>query len=127
VAHNRSRVATVLVVEDEPLLRVDLAEVLSNMGYRVLEASDAEAAIRLLERCPEIIAVITDRNMPGAMDGLALAHVVRKRWPPCALIMVSGEHRPGESEFPAGMRFLSKPVGARSLRATLGELGAGLI
>jgi CheY-like chemotaxis protein len=127
VAQNRSRFATLLVVEDEPLLRIDLADMLSNMGYTVLAAPDSEAAIKLLETCPKIIAVITDRNMPGTMDGLALAHVVRKRWPPCALLMVSGEHRPSENEFPAGMRFLSKPVNAPSLQATLEELGAGLI
>lgn len=114
------------MVDDEPLIRMELADVLSEMGYTVLEAAHPAAAIVLLETHPEIGAVITDMNMAGDMDGIALAHVVRRRWPPCALIMVSGHREPTDGELPIGMRFLSKPVGAQSLRRTLGELGVGL-
>ena len=126
MAHSRQPTLTVLVVDDEPLIRIELADVLSDIGYTVLEAATPAAAIVLLEAHPEISAVITDLNMPGDMDGIALAHVVRKRWPPCALIMVSGQLRPADGELPLGMRFLSKPVGARSLQRTLGELGVSL-
>lgn len=117
---------TILVVDDEPLIRLDLADVLSDMGYTVLQAANPADAVLLLEAHPEIDAVITDMNMPGAMDGVALAHVIRRRWPPCALIMVSGQLEPAEGELPFGMRFLSKPVGALSLQRTLGDLGVGL-
>ena len=116
---------TLLVVEDEPLIRIELADLLIDMGYRVLEAARADAAIRILEAHPEIVAIITDLDMPGSMDGLALARVVRDRWPPCALIMVSGHHRPDPAELPSGLRFLSKPVATRSLERTLNELGVG--
>jgi CheY-like chemotaxis protein len=118
---------TLLVVEDEPLIRIELADVLSDMGYAVLEASNADAAIRYLETRPEIVAVITDLSMPGSLDGLALARIVRERWPPCALIMLSGHRRPAEAESPTGMRFLPKPVASRSLERTLGELGVGIV
>ena len=117
---------TLLVVEDESLIRIELADHLSDMGYRVLEAASADAAIGLLEARPEIVAVITDLSMPGSMDGLVLARTVRERWPPCALIMISGHHRPAPSELPPGLRFLSKPVASRSLERTLGELGLGI-
>ena len=117
---------TLLVVEDEPLIRIELADHLSDMGYCVLEAAGADVAIRLLEAHAEIVAVITDLSMPGSMDGLALARIVRERWPPCALIMISGHHRPAPSELPAGLRFLPKPVASRSLERTLGELGLGI-
>ena len=73
---------TVLVVEDEPLIRSDLSDLLTDMGYTVLEAASADQAIALLETRAEIIAVITDVHMPGSMDGLALARIVRERWPP---------------------------------------------
>jgi CheY-like chemotaxis protein len=114
---------TLLVVEDEPLIRIDLADSLAEMGYRVIEAVSADTAIKALETHPEIVAVITDLSMPGSMDGLALARVVRERWPPCALIMVSGHQRPAASELPSGLRFLPKPVAFGALRRTLGELG----
>ena len=117
---------TLLVVEDEPLIRIELADHLTDMGYRVLEAASADVAIELLETHPDIAAVVTDLSMPGSMDGLALARIVRERWPPCALIMISGHHRPDPSELPVGLRFLPKPVASRSLERTLGELGLGI-
>ena len=126
MAQSRQPPRTVLVVDDEPLIRIELADLLSDMGYTVLEAATPAGAIVLLEAHPEISAVITDMNMPGDMDGIALAHVVRKRWPPCALLMVSGQIRPADGELPLGMPFLTKPVGARSLQRTLGELGVGV-
>lgn len=115
--------STLLVVEDDPLIRIDLADALADIGYGVLEASGADRAIRLLETHPEIVAVITDRDMPGSMDGMALVRLVRERWPPCALIMVSGQVAPPASDLPAGLRFLSKPVTTGLLGRTLGELG----
>jgi CheY-like chemotaxis protein len=117
---------TLLIVEDEPLIRIDLADRLADIGYQVLEAASAEQAIALLETRPEISAVITDLNMPGSMDGLALARVVRERWPPCALIMLSGHQQPIDADMPSGSRFLSKPVVESSLRRTLDLLGVGL-
>lgn len=123
MAGQRSPPTTVLVVEDESLIRIDLADLLSDMGYIVLEAGSADQAIALLETRPEIVAVITDINMPGSMDGLALARIVRERWPPCALIMLSGQSKPADADMPARARFLAKPVVLRSLRHTLGDLG----
>ncbi len=73
---------TLLIVEDEALVRIDLADLLGDMGYEVIEAAGADQAIALLETHPEIVAVITDIQMPGSMDGLALARAVRERWPP---------------------------------------------
>ena len=126
MSRSGSHSLTLLVVEDEPLIRIELADSLSDMGYRVLEAARADVAIKLLEAHSEIVAVITDLSMPGSMDGLALARIVRERWPPCALIMISGHHRPAPSELPSGLMFLPKPVASRSLERTLGELGVGI-
>jgi CheY-like chemotaxis protein len=116
---------TLLIVEDEPLIRIDLADLLGDMGYEVIEAASSDQAIALLETHPEIVAVITDIHMPGSMDGLALARAVRERWPPCALIMLSGHGRPRADEMPAGARFLAKPLVLGTLRQTLGDLGVG--
>ena len=71
-----------LVVEDEALVRFDLTQSLQAEGYETFEAADAAEAIGVMEAHPEIRVVFTDIQMPGTMDGLALSHYVRKRWPP---------------------------------------------
>ncbi|MBB3543830.1 response regulator [Rhizobium sp. BK399] len=69
--------ATVLVVEDEPLLRLAIVANLQDEGFTVLEASGAAAAIGIIENHPEITLLFTDIDMPGTMDGLLLAAFVR--------------------------------------------------
>lgn len=76
-----SPVATILVVEDEPVVRMAMALELEDAGYRVLQAPDASRAIAILERESSIKVIVTDIDMPGDMDGLQLAHAVRNRWP----------------------------------------------
>ena len=76
---------TILVVEDEVLVRLNVVESLEELGYLVLQAANAADAITLLERRPDIRIVFTDVQMPGTVDGLMLADVVSKRWPRQAL------------------------------------------
>ncbi len=83
---------TVLVVEDEVLVRMDIVRSLENDGFDVLEASNADEAIILLNAHPEVRLMFTDIDMPGSMDGLKLATAVRDRWPPVKIIVTSG-HR----------------------------------
>ena len=73
---------TILVVEDEFLIRWDLVLGVEDAGYRAKEASSAGEAIGVLENDPSIRVIITDIGMPGTMDGVALAHYVHERWPP---------------------------------------------
>jgi CheY-like chemotaxis protein len=63
-----------LVVEDEPLVRFDLAQSLEAEGYETFEATNAADAIVVMEANPEIRVVFTDIQMPGTMDGLTLSH-----------------------------------------------------
>jgi CheY-like chemotaxis protein len=98
----------VLVVEDEPLIRLGLASAIEEAGYDVAEAANASEAIRLLER-DRVELVLTDVDMPGGMDGIQLAHYVRDRWPPVRLIVISGKVGVKPGELPAGARFMSKP------------------
>lgn len=114
----------VLVVEDEPLVRLGAVEMIEDAGYRVLEAANADEAIRLLESRNDISIVFTDVNMPGSMDGLKLAHVVRNRWPPVQLIVASGRAMIPEQELPARGRFLSKPYQYSEIERTLRQLVA---
>ena len=66
-----------LVVEDDALVRFDLAATLQEQGFKTFEAADATEAIAVLEANAEIRVVFTDIQMPGTMDGLALSHYVR--------------------------------------------------
>src|SRR5436853_5874590 len=99
----------VLVVEDEPLIQSTALAMVEDAGFEAIPASDADEAIRILESRNDIRAVFTDIQMPGSMDGLRLARVVRSRWPPVALIVTSGQKTVFEADLPTGGKFLPKP------------------
>lgn len=99
----------VLVVEDEGLVRMAVADELMDAGFAVLEAGNADQAIRMLENHPEISILFTDIDMPGSMDGIRLAHAVRERWPPVKLVLVSGHQSPQPGALPSETAFFSKP------------------
>jgi len=112
----------VLVVEDEILIRVSAVEMVKQAGFEAIEASDADEAIGILESRNDIWAVFTDVQMPGSIDGLKLAQVVRRRWPPVALIVTSGRAHVQETDLPTGGRFLSKPYQCSELKAALRQV-----
>jgi CheY-like chemotaxis protein len=100
---------TVLVVEDEVFVRMDIVQFLEDEGFKVLEASNADDAILLLDAHSEVRLMFTDIDMPGSMDGLKLAAAVRDRWPPVQIIVTSGHWQMSDSALPVSGRFLSKP------------------
>ncbi len=119
VPENRPQV---LVVEDEALLLFSLADDLRSLGFDVLEASNADDAIAILNANPRIDLLFTDIDMPGSMDGLRLAHVVRERWPPVRIVITSGKSRPADTLLPLGGSFMPKPYSVNSVAATLRAL-----
>ena len=113
-----------LVVEDESILRMDTVYVLEDEGFKVSEASNADAAVLVMEQNADIRLIFTDINMPGSMDGLKLAHYVRKRWPPVKLILTSGKRDLGGEELPADSFFMAKPYEHAALKEKIWELVA---
>lgn len=99
----------VLVVEDEPLLRLHAVDVIEDAGFTAVEARNADQAIAILESRDDIRIVFTDISMPGSMDGLRLAAAVRDRWPPVEIIVTSGNPAPGDDELPSRGAFFPKP------------------
>lgn len=99
----------ILLVEDEVLIRIELADFFSDAGYRVFEAGNAEEAIRILEREQTIRIVLTDLQLPGSMDGLKLAHYIRDRYPPTVLLLTSGGARIDDASLPSSSQFVAKP------------------
>ena len=100
----------VLVVEDETLLRWHAVAMIEDAGFDVIEAGNAAEAISVLEARTDIRVIFTDIQMPGSIDGLRLAHLVRNRWPPIKIIATSGQLRLRDYELPEGGRFLPKPI-----------------
>jgi len=100
---------TVLVVEDEPIIRMNAVAMIEDAGFDVIEASNADDAILLLESRHDIRVVFSDIEMPGSMDGLKLMHAVRERWPPVVLILASGRVTPKVEDMPTQTVFISKP------------------
>ena len=80
----------ILLVEDEPIIRMSLVQHLEDCGYTVLEAENAPDAIELLKLHPEIAVVFTDVQMPGELDGLGLAKWVIENRPRVAVMVASG-------------------------------------
>jgi CheY-like chemotaxis protein len=118
----RLKAATILVVENEAIVRSEVADRLSRQGLVVLTASDADEAIALLDTHPEIEVLFTDIRMPGSMDGIRLAHHVRHRWPPVKIIVASGRIETLLEELPPGSVFLAKPYAPETLAGALAHI-----
>lgn len=112
----------VLVVEDEILIRLSIVDELSDHGFQVFEAGNADEAIGILEQHQEIRLVFTDIDMPGSMDGLKLAAFVRDRWPPIKIIITSGRFLPEAHQLPEEVRFFPKPYDYASVIAEMRQL-----
>ena len=100
---------TVLIVDDDELLRELTAQLVEDIGGAPLLAGNADEALALLKNGTDIAVMITDVQMPGSMDGLALAKIVQRRWPSIQLIVVSGNTNPTKDQLPVGAIFLSNP------------------
>ena len=101
---------TILIVEDEALIRFDLIDFFEHAGFSVVEAESADEAITILDREISIQVVLTDVQMPGSMDGLKLAHHIRNCFPPTLLVVTSGVLNPSMSEMPTNSFFAAKPI-----------------
>lgn len=110
---------TVLVVEDEPLLRLYAVDLIEEAGFDVADARDAEQAIAILASRSDIGILFTDVDMPGPMDGLELAAAVRDRWPSIEIVLTSGQVTPPAEALPARSPFFPKPLDERRLIGTL--------
>lgn len=113
---------TVIVVEDEVIVRMDIAMSLQDEGFIVLEASNADEAIGLLDAHPEIRLMFTDIDMPGSMDGLKLAEAVRDRWPPVKIIIASGHRELRDDLLPIEGKFFSKPYDHARIISAMREM-----
>jgi len=111
-----------LVVDDEPLIRIDTADMISDAGYHVIEARSAAEALEVLQAHMSLKLLVTDIHMPGSMDGLALARHVGEHWPHIHIVVASGAVTPKAGELPEGAHFLGKPMDQAMVMEALTKL-----
>jgi CheY-like chemotaxis protein len=113
-----------LVVDDDALILMHACDILEEAGFRFYEASDGDGAMRLLEEhAQNVILLFTDVEMPGSLNGFALAQIVNERWPDIEIVVASGRLLPGPGDMPERATFISKPFSRNTvhdhLRSTL--------
>jgi two-component system, response regulator PdtaR len=100
----------VLLVEDEPLVRLTQTDVLREAGFWVVEAYNADEAFEILRRKANVRVVLTDVDMPGSIDGFEFARLVAQGWPEVGVLVTSGKALPQEGDLPHSAVFIAKPV-----------------
>jgi DNA-binding NtrC family response regulator len=106
---------TILVVEDEPFIRMSTVATLEDAGFWVLEAQNSAQALDILSRHPEVSIMVTDVCMPGRMDGLALVAQVRIDHPAIRTIVVSGTTSAEDAGNAGALGFVVKPYLAQTM------------
>jgi CheY-like chemotaxis protein len=114
----------VLIVEDDPLLRLTAVDMVEDAGFEAIEAADATQAVAILEKRLDIRVVFTDIDMPRGIDGMKLAALVRDRWPPIEIILTSGYFAPKPADLPARCLFFSKPYRENEVLAAMRKFAA---
>lgn len=105
----------VLLVEDDPLVRLVAAETLGGAGFDVVQTEDASEALAVLGRGNVPDVLVTDVRMPGPIDGIGLATIAATRWPQLGIVICSAHACPTDYDLPAGAIFLAKPYAATAL------------
>ncbi|ACI57987.1 response regulator receiver protein (plasmid) [Rhizobium leguminosarum bv. trifolii WSM2304] len=114
---------TVLIVEDELLIRIVLADTLADEGYDVIEAGNVLEAVAVLGR-RKVDAVITDVDMPGGLSGLDLARMISSSDMKVPVIITSGGSIVRPEELPSDTVFMPKPYGMNVISAMVREMTA---
>ncbi len=100
---------TILIVEDETLVRMLGTDLLETAGFVVREARNADEAIAILIAKDDVELLFSDVDMPGNMDGLGLAQLVHVRWPAIRLLLTSGRQSVSPEQLPEAGQFMRKP------------------
>ncbi len=119
---------TVLVVDDEPTVRMLVADVLSDLGYGSIEAEDGPAGLRVLQGDARIDLLITDVGLPGGMNGRQVADAARALRPSLKVLFITGyaeNAAVGNGHLPPGMAVLTKPFAVHDLAVRIKELITG--
>jgi CheY-like chemotaxis protein len=116
----QARPARILVVEDEALIRALIAEELRLEGFSVIEAGRADDALTYVKTGEQVDLVFSDIRMPGWLDGLQLAEILRDDYPDISIILTSGNPPPGHVGIVEA--FVPKPYDVRETIALMSAI-----
>jgi CheY-like chemotaxis protein len=112
-----------VVVEDDPIIMMETTFILEDAGFRVHESFDGHEAVALLgEHWESVVLLFSDVDMPGGMNGFALARHVAEHWPEIEIVIASGHVCPEEGDMPDRATFIAKPFNQRMVHEHLAEI-----
>lgn len=111
-----------LVVDDDPLIQMDACDILQEAGFRCYYGGTGQETVEVLtDHAENVTLLFSDVDMPGDMNGFALARHVDAHWPHIEIVIASGRVRPEPGDLPGKATFLSKPFNARMVHDHLRE------
>lgn len=114
----------VLVIEDEPVLRLEIVDLLEDDGFAVVEATGVENALHILETRLDIRIVYMDLDMPKGVDGVKIAAAIRDRWPPIEIVLTASRVDGARVKLPVRSRFFAKPINPARVMETVRAFAA---
>lgn len=117
--------AVVLIVEDEPIVRMMVIDLFEDEGFEVLEAATGDQALTIFDERRDVALLFTDVEMPGSIDGYALAHWVHANRPGVKTVIVSGRAMPKAGDMPEGAAFVGKPYDHDDVMRRIQSMMAG--
>lgn len=119
----QSTVPYAIVVEDDPIIMMDTTYILEKAGFRVHESFDGDEAIaHLAEHWESTVLLFSDVDMPGTIDGFALARHVAEHWPLIEIVIASGHISPERGDMPQKATFITKPFNHRTVHEHLNNI-----
>jgi signal transduction histidine kinase/CheY-like chemotaxis protein len=120
---------TVLVVDDEPVIRLLIAEMLGDLGYNALEAADSAAGLKILQSDVPIDLLVSDVGLPGGLNGRQMADAGRSVRPGLHVLFITGYAENaaiGHGHLAPGMHVMTKPFDMQSLASRIRSIVEGL-
>ncbi|MHA6688656.1 response regulator [Mesorhizobium sp. A556] len=115
----RAHCSPMLVVDDEPLIEMEAVDLFHDLGYEAIGARNADQAMLILRARDDVVLVFTDIEIPGTMNGLVLAAVIKATWPRIQVLVTSDRTTPPDEMLLGRARFLPKPYDARQIEQAL--------
>ncbi len=114
----------VLIIEDQPVLRIEAIDMVERAGFEAVEAMSVEDAIDLLGARTDIRIVYMDLDMPRGVKGIEIAAAIRDRWPPIEIILTAANFRKADLDLPVRAEFYPKPIQHREVIAAMRRMAA---
>lgn len=116
----------VLIIEDEPVLRIDAIAMVERAGFEAVEAMSVEDAIVILERRPDIRILYMDLDMPRGVKGIEIAAMIRSRWPPIEIVLTAATFVEADLDLPVRSEFYGKPIDRLQVVAAMRRMAGHL-